>query len=221
MELEGRIRAATNDFFGKSSSEPTEEPSQAEPMDYYQMQQNAAYEASQRPTAYGSPAQVGMVVNDMVEDFTQTDYNVNKNQYDHLLDVEDNEDAEYLRQDYMDNSFLPLVESLVETFGVDAVINDKDTLAKLDSLVISPNGSGDGFTKGYLAQMHSQQLSTQPSQSDMEVSYGIAKVKQMADNDDIRGSVNEAKRLKKKIDDGELSANSDDYNLLLQVASYK
>ena len=43
----------------------------------------------------------------------------------------------------------------------------------------------------------------------------------MADNDDIRGSVTEAKRLKEKVDNGELSASSDDYNLLLQVSSYK
>ena len=69
--------------------------------------------------------------------------------------------------------------------------------------------------------MHKQQIGTQGSGSDMEVVYGLSRVKQMADNDDIRGSVSEAKRLKDKVDRGELSASDDDYSLLLQVSSYK
>lgn len=205
----------------RTAPEPSEQPQPAEPVDYYQIQENAAYEASQKPTAYGSPAQIGKVVDQMVDGFKQEYYNVNKNAYDHYLDASAPDQAEYMRQDYMTKSALPLVESLVEMFGVDALLNNKGALSKLDEVMITNNGSGDGFTKGYLKQMHQQQIGTQGSDSDMEVVYGLSKVKQMADNNDIRGSVTEAKRLKEKVDNGELSASSDDYNLLLQVSSYK
>lgn len=202
-------------------SDAPEEPSQPQPIDYYQMQENAAYEASQKPVAHGSPAKMGQIVDKMVEDFKQSRYNVAKNQYDHLLDADAKDQAEFMRQDYMTKNALPLVESLVDIYGVDAVLNNKDVLSKLDSIMITDNGSGDGYTKGYVKQMHKQQIGTQGSESDMEIMYGLSRVKQMADNDDIRGSVSEAKRLKDKVDRGELSASDDDYNLLLQVASYK
>lgn len=216
-----QIMSVTEEMFSQAAPGPAEQPQTAEPVDYYQMQENAAYEASQKPTAYGSPAQIGKIVNKMVDEFKQTDYNVSKNQYDHLLDVEAKDQAEYLRQDYMNKSALPLVESLVEMYGVDAILNNRDALSKLDEVMITGNGSGDGYTKGYLKQMHKQQLGTQGSESDIEVTYGLSRIKQMASNDDIRGSVVEAQRIKEKIDNGSLSASPEDYQMLLQVSSYK
>lgn len=222
-DLKSKLTKATDEFFGASDTSPeaTEAPSQAKPIDLYQAQQNAAYEASQKATAYGSPAQIGRVVNDMVNDFKQAYYNVSINQYNHLKDANAPDQAEYMRQDYMVKNALPLVESLVETYGVDAILNNKDALKKLDEVMITGNGSGDGFTAAYLKQMHKQQLGGQASTSDAEVTNALRKIRAMADNDDIRGSVSEAKRIKEKVDNGQLSANSDDYNLLLQVASYK
>lgn len=220
-EFEKRIDEVNEEMLSDASPELAEAPSQVQPTDYYQMSQNAQYEASQKPTAYGSPAQVAIVVDDMVDEFKQTNYNVNKNQYDHLLDAEAKDSAEYLRQNYMTNDFLPMVESLVEVYGVDALLNNNKALAKLDSVAITPNDSGDGFTAGYLKQMHNQQIGTQESISDMEVTRGLQRITAMANSDDIRGSVSQAKKLKQRVDDGELSASEKDYNLLLQVSSYK
>lgn len=220
-DFEKRIDEVNDQMLSEGSSEPSEAPSQAQPIDLYQAQRNAAYEASQKATAYGSPAQIGQIVDNIVEDFKQARYNVSINQYNHLKDVDAPDQAEYMRQDYMVKNALPLVESLVETYGVDAILNNKDALSKLDEVMITGNGSGDGFTASYLKQMHKQQIGDQPSQSDMEVTNALRKIRAMADNDDIRGSVTEAKRIKEKIDRGELSANEDDYKMLLQVSSYK
>ena len=82
-----QIMSVTEEMFSQAAPEPAEQPQTAEPVDYYQMQENAAYEASQKPTSYGSPAQIGKVVDKMVDEFKQTNYNMNKNQYDHLLDA--------------------------------------------------------------------------------------------------------------------------------------
>ena len=220
-EFEKRIDQVNDQMLSEGSSEPAEAPSQTKPIDLYQAQRNAAYEASQKATAYGSPAQIGQIVDNIVDDFKQARYNVSINQYNHLKDANAPDQAEYMRQDYMVKNALPLVESLVETYGVDAILNNKDALSKLDEVMITGNGSGDGFTAAYLKQMHKQQIGDQPSQSDVEVVNALRKIRAMADNDDIRGSVTEAKRIKEKVDNGQLSANSDDYNLLLQVSSYK
>lgn len=203
----------------EASQEPEEGLEGARPVDYYQLQRNSAYEASQRPTTYGAPAGVQTVVDKMVEKFKATDYNVNKNQYDHLKEYEANDAAEHLRQGYLNTEFLPLVEGLVENYGVDALLNNKRVLAKLDEVVISPNGSGAGFTKGYLMQMHKGQQST-PSQSDAEVAYGVLKAKHMADNGNVRGGVNLAKKLKERVDRGELSASESDYAELARGSAY-
>ena len=220
-DFEKRIDEVNNQMLSEASSEAPEAPSQAQPIDYYQAQRNAAYDASQKATAYGSPAQIGKIVDELVDDFKQARYNVSINQYNHLKDVNAPDQAEYMRQDYMVKNALPLVESLVETYGVDAILNNKDALDKLDEVMITGNGSGKGFTRGYLEQMHEQQRGAQNSISDMEVTYGLQKVRNMANNDDIRGSVNEAQRLKERVDNGELSASEDDYKMLLQVSSYK
>ena len=220
-EFEKRIDQVNDQMLSEGSSEPSEAPSQVRPIDLYQMQRNAAYEASQKATAYGSPAQIGQIVDNIVDDFKQEYYNVNKNAYDHYLDANAPDQAEYMRQDYMVKNALPLVESLVETYGVDAILNNKDALSKLDEVMITGNGSGDGFTASYLKQMHKQQIGGQASTSDVEVTNALRKIRAMADNDDIRGSVTEAKRIKEKVDNGSLSANENDYRLLLQVSSYK
>lgn len=220
-EIDKRLKEAFNTDGQIPAPEPPEAPSQAQPVDYYQMQQNAAYEASQKPTTYGSPAQIGRIVDNMVDGFKQERYNVAKNQYDHLIDANAGDQAEYMRQDYMVKNALPLVESLVEAYGAGAILNNKQALSKLDEVMITGNGSGDGYTEGYIKQMHKQQLGNQPSLSDMEVTNAVRRIKSMADNDDIRGSVSEAKRIRDKVDNGEVSASEDDYALLLQVSSYK
>lgn len=220
-EIDKRLKEAFNTNGIIPAPEPPEGGSQAQPIDLYQAQRNAAYTASQKATAYGSPAQIGRIVNDIVNDFKQAHYNVSINQYNHLKDANAPDQVEYMRQDYMVKNALPLIESLVETYGVDAILNNKDALKKLDEVMITGNGPGDGFTAAYLKQMHEQQMGGQPSQSDMEVTNALRKIRSMADSDDIRGSVTEAKRIKEKVDNGSLSANEDDYNLLLQVSSYK
>lgn len=220
-EFEKRIDEVNDQMLSDGSQEAQEEPSALQPIDYYQAQRNAAHSASQKVTAYGSPAQIGRIVEDMIKEFRQERYNVAMERYKHLIDADAKDQAEYMRQDYMVKNALPLAESLVETFGVDAILNNKDALKKLDEVMITGNGSGDGFTAAYLKQMHSQQMGGQPSPSDMEVARALSKIRAMADNDDIRGSVTEAKRIKEKVDRGELSASEDDYKMLLQVSSYK
>lgn len=204
----------------EASQEPVEGHQPHQPMDYYQMQRNAAHTASQRPTIHGSPAQIYPLVKELVEDFKQTDYNVSQNQYSHLLEYDARDQAEYLRQSYMTCSALPLVESLVENYGVDALLNNRKVLDLLDGVMITPNGAGNGFTEAYLRQMHKGQTPPTSSQSDAEVKYQLVKAEKMADEGDVRAGVGIAKSLLEKINKGELSASDEDYQIILKGASY-
>lgn len=217
---EESINQTTEQMFNEAAQVAPQEPSSPAPTDYYQAQRNAALAASQRPKVYGSPAQLNTVVEQMIDDFKQTDYNVNKNQYEHLMDVGTTDQAEYLRQGYMMSEALPMLESLVEIYGVDALLNNRQALEKIDEVMITGNGSGKGFAESYLKQMHKDQMNTTKSSSDAEITSGLRRVRRLADSDDIRGSVSEAKRLKEKVDNGELSASEEDYKMLVQVSSY-
>lgn len=218
-DLQKRVNEANKEMLIEDDESQPETEELQRPIDYYQAQQNASYEALQRPRVYGSPAQMAIIADKMVSDFKQTHYNVSRNTYDHLMDVEARDNAEYLRQSYMTQEALPLVESFVETYGVDAVLNNQRVLDALDEIMITPNGFGNGFTKSYLQQMHKGQAK-HASASDAKVSYDLAKAKSLADQDDIRGAVSMARAIKKKVDDGELSASEKDYNELLRADTF-
>lgn len=189
------------------------------PIDFYQAQKNVSDALSVRPRAYGAPAQLGIIVKRMVDDFRQTDYNVNRNQYNHLRDAEASQEAESLRQSYMTTEFLPLVESLVENYGVDAIVNSPTALAALDDVAITPNGQGDGFTKAYLQKMHEGQIG-EASQSDVRVQFDLARARDMADKGNVRGGVQLARQIKQQVDEGRLSASSDDYKALSEASAW-
>lgn len=201
----------------KAAQEAPEQAPSLQPQDYYQMQANAAYEASQRPTAYGAPAEMSQVVDEMAKDVEDHYYNAYNNQFQHLIDMNDNNGAQQTAQEYMMQYALPLVASLVEMYGADALLNNKNALSKLDSVMLTGNGAGDGFTESYLRQMHSQTLKTQGSQSDIEVVRGLRRAMGTASQSNIREAVAIARSLKNRIDKGELSASPEDYRTLLRV----
>jgi len=222
-DLKSKIRKATDEFFdaNDTASEPVEAPQEAQPVDYYQMSQNDIYEASQKPTAFGSPAQITKIVDGMVDDTAERFYNAYNDQYQHFMDTNDSADAKRVAQEYMMNHALPMVESLVAEYGADALLNNNKALAKLDSIMLTGNGAGDGYTKGFIKQMHYQTTGTQGTNSDAELSRGLQRAMSMADSGNIRGGVGLARALKEKVDNGELSASGDDYAMLLQAVSYK
>lgn len=219
-ELKQRMDKANEQMVVEASQEPAEGPQTSQPIDYYQAQQNSAYEASQSPTVHGSPAGLTKIVEKMVEDFKQSNYVADKDRYDYLTNNDARGPAETFRQNYLVSKFFPLVESIVENYSVDSLLNNPKALAELDSVAITPNGSGDGFTKGYIQQMHKGQLNNSPSQSDIEVKWQLMKARKMADDGDIRGGVSLAKRLKQKVDQGELSASEKDYETLMRASAY-
>ena len=183
--------------------------------DYYQMKANDAQEASKKASSYGSPAEVNQVVDNMVSETAEKYFNAYNNQYQHLLDANDPNGAQRTADEYMMQYALPMVASLVEMYGVDSILNNKKALSKLDKVMLTGNGEGEGYTRAYLKQMYNQAMGAQGSFSDAEVVRGIQQATGIADRGDIRGAIGIAKSLKEKIDNGELSASESDYNTLI------
>lgn len=201
--------------------EPQTAPQSSPVADYYQMQANAAQEASQRPTAYGSPAEMRQVVDALVKETAEKYYNAYKRQYDHLIDANDMNRAKQTANEYMMSHALPAVASLVETYGADAILNNKDALAKLDSIMLTGNGAGDGYTRAYLKQMYSQDLGSTGSVSDAEIVHGLRKAMGIANEGDIRSAIGLAKNLRERVDKGELSASPEDYAILVRATELR
>lgn len=228
-DLQSRIARANNQMVSgddlpeapQMAPQPEMQPQMPQAQDYYQMQANAAYEASKRPTAYGSPAEMKQVVKELVGNASEKYYNAYKHQYDHLVDANDMNGAKQMANEYMMYHALPIIASLVETYGADAVINSPDTLEQLDSIMLTGNGAGDGYTRAYIKQMYSQNLGTNGSKSDIEVIRGLQKATGIASQGDIRSAVGMAKTLKEKIDRGELSASPEDYSKLVQATELR
>ena len=230
MDLQERINKANNQMLtgddpvgapAQPTLQPQPESSVPQPTDYYQMQANAAQEASKRPTAYGSPAEMKQVVKELTTNASEKYYNAYKHQYDHLIDANNINGAKQMANEYMMYHALPIIASLVETYGADAIINSPDTLEQLDSIMLTGNGSGDGYTRAYIKQMYSQNLGTNSSKSDIEVARGLQKATGIASQGDIRSAVGIAKTLKEKIDRGELSASPEDYSKLIQATELR
>lgn len=230
MDLQERINKANNQMLtgddpvgapAQPAPQPQPEAPVPQPTDYYQMQANAAHEASQRPTTYGSPAEMKQVVKELVDNTSEKYYNAYKHQYDHLVDANDMDSAKQMANEYMMYHALPVIASLVETYGADAIINSPGTLEQLDSIMLTGNGAGDGYTRAYIKQMYSQNLGTNGSKSDIEVTRGLQKATGIASQGDIRSAVGIAKTLKEKIDRGELSASSEDYSKLIQATELR
>lgn len=223
-DLDRRINAANNKYIGDEEEAPTavqeaaEEPQTAEPVDVYYERSKARQEASKRAKTNGSPASLRQDAEKLVGRL-KGEYKRNKAQYDDLYDTDGEELAQFQADSYMENAFLPTVEALTAAYGPDAVLANKEVLRMFDELVISRNGGGDGYTEAFIKTMDSDERGQVGSESDTEVTNTIRKIRQLNAARDIRSAVGLAENLKKRIDSGELSANDEDYALLVSAVS--
>lgn len=220
------IERVTKQMFSESASdnEPTDSPEPAqggaggEAVDFYQQKQESSYRASQKPKTHGSPKQLGMIVSKMVKSCTR-DFREARSQFD-SVSMTNPDEAENIKMSYMEQKYLPLVESLASEYGTDALINSERALDELDSLALTANGYGKGYTKAYLKAIRNEGTMGKGSSTDAEVSNKIAHIERMAGKDDIRGAVSLAKRTLSKINEGSLSASDEDVQFLNRVANY-
>lgn len=131
--------------------------------------------------------------------------------------------ADIVKQQYMEERFIPAVETAIRFSSPDEVLNCKEGLNMLDRYALG-TGSMKGYTASYIRSAYGnllgKDLDGRFNNSDPQVVDAVCRIKRLAGRDNIRTAVGLAARIKKDIDDGKTMASDEDYEIIGRVASF-
>ena len=226
-ELQGNLRDAFNmDSVEERMANQKEEP-MPEPIDIYQRNADARAEEAKRVRPNGSSPVVKAVTQKIVSGDGGAGlaafYRRARDDSDLLRRRGDITRADMVRQQYMDEHFIPAVEAVIGFSSPDELLNSTEALNALDELVLS-TGSGKGYTASYVKSAYGnllgQNLNGNYNRSDDTVINAVHRIKLLADIDEVRSAIGIAKQIKDKIDNGDNIASDEDYELISRVVSY-
>lgn len=226
--LSARISAANDkyideadEFYEGNQPEDQEAPTPP-PVDIYSlMARNRMLEGRMKRPNGASPRikdEVDYVVNGFQGSGLKAAYNMAKAQADALEKRGDTMRAKMVKQQYMDEKFLPSIEALVRLTSADEVINSAEALKELDQLALTEGGNPSGFTRSFVTQLYMADLGTTNPSSDAFVTDAVRRISGLVNSGQIRTAVGLATRTLASIESGEHSADDSDYQLLLKVA---
>lgn len=193
------------------------------PLDIYKRSQDRIYENSKRKYPNGSGRAVEMsayaVINGLGGDGLACAYRKAKDDVDMLKSKGERGRAELIRQQYMNEHFLPAIEVVINATSPDEVLNSSKVLKELDNYALL-EGAGKGYTASYIRQAYANQLGNREGRTEPSVRSEMIRINQLLDNGQIRTAYSMAERLKKKIDEGGAMADDVDYSLLGRIVSF-
>lgn len=214
-DLDKRI-AEANDMF------ISEEEPKAPPVDMLQAQRDIQREYSSKSFPRGSRAQVLATIEDVVNgvgtDSLGQAYKRAKDNSDAVDKMGDHRRAQIIKNQYMEEHFLPAVEVVVNFTSPDELLNCKKGLDTLDKYALGL-GSMSGYTAAYIREAYSGALGQVQPLSSPEVYDAIMRINGFLDTDQMILARSLAKKIKDKVDDGQAIASEEDYSLLLNVAN--
>ena len=128
----------------------------------------------------------------------------------------DEERAQLVKDQYMEECFLPAVEMVIISSTPDEVLNAKDILSAFDEVSFE---YGPGYTASYIRTAYKDQLGNTSNQSDGYIRDGVNRMKYLVNSDQIRAAYGIAKKLKDEIDNVNHTASEDDYEVITRVAT--
>ena len=194
-------------------------------LDVYQENVNARSENSKRKFPAGSSQRVMEIVHDAVagdggRPGLARSYRRARDDSEFLRSQGSTERADWVKEQYMEEEFLPVVEIVVNFTSPDELLNSKKALKELDKYALTA-GSGDGYTAAYVRSAYGNLLGARPGVSDREVIDAVRRIRRMSMEDNIRGMLGIAKKMKSQIDRGEHMASEEDYELLSRISNFK
>lgn len=199
------------------------QPLPPEPVDIYQRTQDRIYDVSQKTYPRGSSAAVNMsvvaVIDGVGAEGLAHAYHEAKEDIDALRERGERGRAELVRQQYMQENFLPAVEIVVNATSPDEVLNSEQALKELDKYALL-EGAGKGYTATYIRQAYGNQLGQQEGRSDATVRSEVMRINSLLDEGQIRTAIGVANKIKEKIDKGEAMADDIDYEIIGRVVSF-
>ena len=193
------------------------------PLDIYKRSQDRIYENSKRKYPNGSGRAVEMsayaVINGLGGEGLACAYRKAKDDVDMLKSKGERGRAELVRQQYMNENFLPAIEVVINATSPDEVLNSSKVLKELDNYALL-EGAGKGYTASYIRQAYGNQLGNREGHTEPSVRSEMIRINQLLDEGQVRTAYSMADKLKKKIDDGAAMADDVDYSLLGRIVSF-
>jgi len=175
-----------------------------EPVDYYQQAEKKRAQKINKPTPRGASTLTKEIATEELEKLSK-------------LKKRAEMDVEFWKAcGDKEEHFLPAVEMVIIASTPDEVLNAKDILKEFDNLSLQ---YGPGYTASYIRTAYGDQLGNASARSDGYVQSMVERIKFMSANDQIRAAFGTAKKLKEEIDNGEHTADEDDYEIITRVAS--
>lgn len=131
--------------------------------------------------------------------------------------------ADLASKQYMEERFLPAVETIIRFSSPDELLNCKDALRELDKYALGV-GSMSGYTASYVRSAYGdllgKDLDGRFDKSDPAISRMVMRIRILSDKGDVRNAIGVAKQAKKQVDDGKNMASEYDYDLISRVVAY-
>ena len=185
------------------------------PVDYYQKNQDILRDDSKKAHPHGASTLTQKIAKEAIESLARAKKRAEVDS-DYWKERGDKERAEMVKQQYMEERFLPTVEMVIIASTPDEVLNAKDILSSFDEQTFE---YGPGYTESYIRTAYGPQLGNVSNQSDGYVRDQVQRIQYLASSDQIRAAYGVAKKLKEEIDKGEHTADDDDYDLIVRVAT--
>lgn len=218
-EIDNRLKEAFN-----TDGVMPEQPQVAAPtpVDILQSQRDIQREYAQKSFPRGSRNQVLATVQDVINgvgtDSLSQAYERAKDDAKAVDKMGDHRRAQIIKNQYMEEHFLPAIEVVVNFTSPDELLNCKKGLSALDEYALGL-GSMSGYTAAYVREAYSDVLGKTPSASSPEVLDSVYRINGFLDTDQMVLARSLAKRTKEKVDDGKAIASEADYDFLLNIAN--
>lgn len=185
------------------------------PIDWYQNNANIHVDMSKKTYPHGASTLTNKIAEEALGELTAARKRAEVKS-DYWRERGDKDRAEMVKQQYMEENFLPALEMVIIASTPDEVLNAKNILKEFDDLTFE---YGPGYTATYIRAAYQDQLGNASNQSDGYVRDQIQRLKYLCSSDQIRAAYGVAKKLKEEIDNGEHTSSDDDYEIILRVAT--
>ena len=225
-ELETRIDKANAKFV---TGEDAGGETPAAPTDLYKRNAGSARDEQKKRRPNGSASIVKAVTKSVVTGDGQRGaglapaYKKARDDSDFFKKRGEEDRAEIVRNQYMEEHFLPAVEVVIAYSSPDELLNCREALAALDQYALGV-GKTNGYTAQYVRSAYGNALgedySARTGKSDDYITRIVYRIKMLANGGSNREAISLAVSAKKDIDEGTHIASDGDYALIGRVASF-
>ena len=225
-ELENRIDKANAKFV---TGEDAGGETPAAPTDLYKRNAGSARAEQKKRRPNGSASIVKAVTKSVVTGDGQRGaglapaYKKARDDSDFFKKRGEEDRAEIVRNQYMEERFLPAVEAVIAYSSPDELLNCREALAALDQYALGI-GKTNGYTAQYVRSAYGNALgedySARTGKSDDYITRIVYRIKMLANGGSNREAISLAVSAKKDIDEGTHIASDGDYALIGRVASF-